>query len=91
MLLIERTCIFRMSGGDDGSRGRIRGGLQCLAQPAKQRLHLLLVQHGRLHQQGAGSGWNQARIVFDRHLHRIFDKPEADGLATDHLADRSVL
>jgi hypothetical protein len=65
-----------MSVGDDGRRGRIGGGLQRLAQAAKQGLHLLFVQHSRLHQQLARPGRDQRRIALDRSFDRVFDEPD---------------
>ncbi|MBC8105829.1 MAG: hypothetical protein H7Z14_04505 [Anaerolineae bacterium] len=84
---LVRAGFVRLSVGDDRTCGRIRGGLQRLAQPAKQRLHLLLVQHGRLHQQRAGSGWNQAQVMFDGQFDRILNESDADWL----FFDRTVL
>jgi hypothetical protein len=69
--------VLGISLGDDRSRSRIRGGLQRLAQPAKQGLHLLLVQHGRFHQQRAWPGRDQTQITFDGDLDRILNESDA--------------
>jgi hypothetical protein len=54
----------------------IGGGLQRLAQAAKQSLHLLFVQHRRLHQQRARPGGDERWIAFNRELDRIFDESD---------------
>jgi len=69
-----------MSVGENRARRGVRSVLQRLAQPAKQGLNLLFVQHGRFHQQCARSGRDQAQVVLDRQLDRVFNKPRDDGL-----------